>query len=46
LPLLLNQLLGPERTLYIESWQCKIWGSHCGDYEESCLLGCYAVWLL
>jgi hypothetical protein len=24
LPLLLNQLLGPERTLYIESWQCKI----------------------
>jgi hypothetical protein len=24
----------------------KIWGSHGGDYEEWCLLGCYAVWLL
>jgi hypothetical protein len=24
----------------------KIWGFHCGDYEECRLLGCYAVWLL
>jgi hypothetical protein len=22
---------------------CKIWGFHGGDYEEWCLLGCYAV---
>jgi hypothetical protein len=28
------------------SRQCKIWGFHGSDYEESCLLGCYAVWLL
>jgi hypothetical protein len=25
---------------------CKIWGFHGDDYEEWCLLGCYAVWLL
>jgi hypothetical protein len=25
---------------------CKIWGFHGGDFEEWCLLGCYAVWLL
>jgi hypothetical protein len=25
---------------------CKIWGFHGGDYEERCLPGCYAVWLL
>jgi hypothetical protein len=25
---------------------CKIWGFHGGDYEEWCLLGCYAVLLL
>jgi hypothetical protein len=24
----------------------KIWGFHGCDYEEWCLLGCYAVWLL
>jgi hypothetical protein len=24
----------------------RIWGFHGGDYEECCLLGCYAVWLL
>jgi hypothetical protein len=24
----------------------KIWGFHGGDYEEWCLLGYYAVWLL
>jgi hypothetical protein len=23
---------------------CKIWGFHSGDYEECCLLGCYAMW--
>jgi hypothetical protein len=22
---------------------CKIWGFHDGDYEEWCLLGCYAM---
>jgi hypothetical protein len=27
-------------------WMCKIWGFHSGNYEEWCLLGCYAVWLL
>jgi hypothetical protein len=27
-------------------WLRKIWGFHGGDYEEWCLLGCYAVWLL
>jgi hypothetical protein len=26
--------------------QCKIWCFHGCDYEEWCLLGCYAVWLL
>jgi hypothetical protein len=31
-----NKLCGP----------CMIWGFHSGDYEEWCLLGCYAVWLL
>jgi hypothetical protein len=25
---------------------CKIWGFHGVDYEEWCLLGCYAVWFL
>jgi hypothetical protein len=29
-----------------EIWDKKIWGFHGGDYEEWCLLGCYAVWLL
>jgi hypothetical protein len=29
-----------------EYTRCKIWGFHGGDYEEWCLLGCYAVWLL
>jgi hypothetical protein len=28
------------------TYLCKIWGLHGGDYEEWCLLGCYAVWLL
>jgi hypothetical protein len=39
---------------WIRSWKFtghihnsfKIWGFHGGDYEEWCLLGCYAVWLL
>jgi hypothetical protein len=26
--------------------KCKIWGFHGSDYEEWCLLGCYAMWLL
>jgi hypothetical protein len=25
---------------------CKVSGFHSADYEESLLLGCYAVWLL
>jgi hypothetical protein len=25
---------------------CKIFGFHGGDYEEWCLLGCYAMWFL
>jgi hypothetical protein len=25
---------------------CKLRGFHGGDYEEWCVLGCYAVWLL
>jgi hypothetical protein len=25
---------------------CKIWGFHGGDYDEWCLLVCYAVWFL
>jgi hypothetical protein len=29
-----------------DPYRCKIWGFHGGDYEEWCLLGCYAVWLL
>jgi hypothetical protein len=24
----------------------KIWGLHSSDYEELCILACYAVWLL
>jgi hypothetical protein len=32
--------------LWSSSLLCKIWGFHGGDYEEWCLLGCYAVWLL
>jgi hypothetical protein len=25
---------------------CKVWGFHGGDYEEFCLLGCGAMWIL
>jgi hypothetical protein len=32
--------------LWEQEVSCKIWGFHGGDYEEWCLLGCYAVWLL
>jgi hypothetical protein len=32
--------------LWTMRFLCKIWGFHGGDYEEWCLLGCYAVWLL
>jgi hypothetical protein len=34
------------RTAKIWYESCKILGFHGGDYEEWCLLGCYAVWLL
>jgi hypothetical protein len=40
------------RLDYTSSWNevnfllCKILGFHGGDYEEWCVLGCYAVWLL
>jgi hypothetical protein len=30
----------------IKTFLCKICGFHGGDYEELCLLGCCAVWLL
>jgi hypothetical protein len=29
----------------METEVCKIWGFHCSDYAQWCLLGCYAVWL-
>jgi hypothetical protein len=37
-----------KRNKWFEKWVCicKIWGFHGGDYEEWCLLGCYAVCLL
>jgi hypothetical protein len=31
--------------MYKQNIKCKIWGFHGGDYEESCLLRCYALWL-
>jgi hypothetical protein len=36
-----HTILLPKTTLLF-----NIWGFHSGDYEEWCLLGCYAVWLL
>jgi hypothetical protein len=33
-------------AIHKQYYLCKIWGFHGGDYEEWCLLGCYAVWLL
>jgi hypothetical protein len=46
-----SRLVLPYRALFQIPYQkcgctCKIWGFHCGDYEEWHLLGCYAVWLL
>jgi hypothetical protein len=38
--------LKPHRCFTNTLGRCKIWGFHGGDYEEWCLLGCYAVWLL
>jgi hypothetical protein len=35
-----------EETNNLHTGNCKMWGFHGGDYEELCLLGCYAVWLL
>jgi hypothetical protein len=37
----ISVLAGVAKLLF-----CKILGFHGGDYEEWCLLGCYAVWLL
>jgi hypothetical protein len=33
-------------VISIQTFKRKIWRFHDGDYEEWCLLGCYAVWLL
>jgi hypothetical protein len=41
----LHPLLRSVLRLPIKVMLCKIWGFHGGDYEEWCLLGCYAVWL-
>jgi hypothetical protein len=35
-----------EGVCNMKSSNVKSWGFHGGDYEELCLLGCYAVWLL
>jgi hypothetical protein len=40
------RLLAPNSHWQIPSRKCNIWGFHGGDYEEWCLLGCHAVWLL
>jgi hypothetical protein len=48
--LIANQSLSRDSNFHYHinkrSQSCKIWGFHGGDYEEWCLLGCYAVWLL
>jgi hypothetical protein len=54
--LFLRSLVSPLTVLTKICWlhgngsppppNCKIWGFHGGEYEEGCLLGCYAVWLL
>jgi hypothetical protein len=36
----------PPNFLSTFTGLCKIWGFYGGDYEEWCLLGCYAAWLL
>jgi hypothetical protein len=35
----------PLYCFMIKRVLCKIWGFDGGDYEEWCLLGCYAMWL-
>jgi hypothetical protein len=40
---MMSQRLRPRLLFTITL--CKIWGFQGGDYEEWCLLGCYAVWL-
>jgi hypothetical protein len=55
-PVLPSTVTRPNQCIHFwDSWHilnsnvvsdCKIWGFHDGDYEEWCLLGCYAVWLL
>jgi hypothetical protein len=39
------EALSPDVTGEIKKKTSKISGFHGGDYEEWCLLGCYAVWL-
>jgi hypothetical protein len=43
--LMLNSIIW-DKLKWEQQALCKIWGFHGGDYEECCLLGCYAVWLL
>jgi hypothetical protein len=31
------------RKSYLEEFKVEISGSHGGEYEDGCLLGCYAV---
>jgi hypothetical protein len=38
-----------DSSLHLTDYQttsCKIWGFHGDDYEECCVLGCDAMWLL
>jgi hypothetical protein len=44
--IILDHLVQPKQQLRPITNSFKIWGFHGGDYEEWCLLGCYAVWLL
>jgi hypothetical protein len=30
-------------TLFTNEWISRIWGSHGGEYEDGCLLGCSDV---
>jgi hypothetical protein len=39
-----NKSLLEDRDRWTNNFPWKIWGFHGGDYEERCLLGCYAVW--
>jgi hypothetical protein len=40
------EYIGNELPQVDNRQTCKIWGFHGGDYEEWCLLGCYAVLIL